>query len=60
MILSEYDIQYVKKKAIKGQALADQLVDAPLQSDHPLVIDFIDEAIFHMEPKAPWRLYFDG
>ena len=30
MILSEFDIHYVDRKAIKGQVIADQLADAPL------------------------------
>lgn len=30
MILSEFDIEYIYKKAIKGQIIADQLVEAPL------------------------------
>ena len=27
MVLSEFDIQYVERKAIKGQVIADQLAD---------------------------------
>ena len=30
MILSEFDIQYVEHKAIKGKAIVDQLADAPM------------------------------
>lgn len=59
IILRKYDIQYVERKVIKGQVIADQLADTPLQSDNPLVADFPDESIFHTEPKSPWRLYFD-
>lgn len=40
MILSEFDIQYIDKKAIKGQVITDQLVEAPLQDDHPIHVDF--------------------
>lgn len=38
MILSKFDIQYVKRKAIKGQAIADQLADFPLEDMTPMQI----------------------
>lgn len=38
MILIEFDIEYVEHKAIKGQVIADQLVDAPLEDNQPLNI----------------------
>ena len=36
MILSEFDIEYVECKEIKGQAIADQLADFPLQDKAPI------------------------
>lgn len=36
MILSEFGIQYTDIKAIKGQAIIDQLTEAPLQDSHPI------------------------
>lgn len=36
MILSEFDIQYMEWRAIKGQAIVDQVVEAPLLGQHPL------------------------
>jgi hypothetical protein len=30
MLLSEFDIEYVERKAIKGQVITDQLAKAPL------------------------------
>ena len=60
MILSEFDIEYVDRKAIKGQVIADQLAEAPIQDDHPMLIDFPDEAIFHVDIANEWKLYFDG
>lgn len=41
MILSKFNIKYVDRKAIKGQVIADQLEEAPLQDDHPLNIEFL-------------------
>lgn len=45
VILSEFYIQYVEQKAIKGQAIADQLVEAPMQSLLLLNIYFHNESI---------------
>ena len=36
MILSKFNIEYVEHKAIKGQAIADQLVDFLIQDDAPI------------------------
>lgn len=60
MLLSEFFIEYVDQKEIKGQAIADQLVDAPLQGDHPLIIEFLDDAIMTITTSTKWNLYFYG
>jgi hypothetical protein len=46
MILSEFDIQYVDRKAIKGQAIT-------------LHIEFLDVDVLNILVKQ-WELYFDG
>ena len=53
LIISEFDIVYKDRKAIKGQVIADQLVEAPLQGDHPIVADFPDDAIMTIAPSTP-------
>ena len=58
MILRKFDIQYVEHKAIKGQVIADQLVDAPMQSSLPLNIDFPNESILTLTHKT-WVMFFD-
>ena len=35
MILSEFDIEYVERKAIKGQAVANQLADCTYAESSP-------------------------
>ena len=60
MMLGEFDINYVDRKAIKGQAIVDQLVEAPIEDDHPMLIEFPNEAIFNMDIANEWKLYFDG
>ena len=59
MILSEFDIKYVERKAIKGQAIADQLVESPLIDHQPLHIEFLDESILLLTQRS-WTMFFDG
>ena len=59
MILLEFDIEYVEHKAIKWQAIIDQLVDFPIQDDAPIQVDFLDEHLMYMT-KRTWKMFFDG
>jgi ribonuclease HI len=43
--LVEYDLAYELLRSIKGQVVADFIVDHAIEVDHPI---------------SPWRLYFDG
>ncbi|XP_045822052.1 uncharacterized protein LOC123914933 [Trifolium pratense] len=70
MLLSEYDIQYVAQKAIKGSVLAEYLAHQPLEEHQPVPSDFPDEDVMILEkvigdeegpePGARWKLVFDG
>jgi hypothetical protein len=60
MISSEFDIHYIDQRAIKGQVIVDQLVEAPLQESNPMHIDFLDVDVFTKITKQSWELYFDG
>lgn len=72
MLLSEYDIQYVTQKAIKGSVLAEHLAHQPLNDYQPVRFDFPDEDIMALSEKPPigdderpepgslWKLVFDG
>lgn len=60
MILSEFDIKYVDKKSIKGQVVADQLDEAPIEDHQPLLSKFLDEGILVTTQVNCWKLYFDG
>lgn len=44
---------------IKGQVIADQLVEAPLEDNQPLHIEFPDESIMHLTEQS-WKMFFDG
>ncbi|KAJ8649212.1 hypothetical protein MRB53_002235 [Persea americana] len=59
ILLSQFDIRYVPQKAIKGQALADFLVEHPLPKDSPLRDDLPDEPVYNMETSlsnASWDI----
>ncbi|XP_050893381.1 uncharacterized protein LOC127100132 [Lathyrus oleraceus] len=72
MLLSEYDIQYVAQKAIKGSVLADHLAHQPLEDYQPLKFEFPDEDIMVVkdtetseleeehETIERWTLMFNG
>ncbi|PKI72916.1 hypothetical protein CRG98_006616, partial [Punica granatum] len=62
-LLTEYDIEYVPRTSVKGQAIADHLAEFPIEDDTPINSDFLDEGILQMdseENKFAWKMYFDG
>ncbi|XP_062119106.1 uncharacterized protein LOC133832835 [Humulus lupulus] len=58
MILSEFEINFVPQKVIKGQALADFLAAQPIPDNMELREDLPDEEVFTIETSS-WQLYFD-
>lgn len=56
ILLSEFDIKYVDRKAIKGQVIADQLADTLLQGDHPILMKLPDECIMIVTTSFTWNL----
>ena len=58
MILSEFDIEYIEHKEIKGQAIADQLVHFPIQNDAHIQVDFPAKHFMYMT-KRTWKMFFD-
>lgn len=52
MILSEFDIEYIERKAIKGQAIADQLANFPIQDNMPIQVNFPDEHLMYMTERS--------
>ncbi|KAA0046554.1 uncharacterized protein E6C27_scaffold114G00770 [Cucumis melo var. makuwa] len=60
IILQQYDIVYIPQKAVKGQALADFLVDHPVPSNWKLCDDLLDEEVLFVESMEPWIIIFDG
>ncbi|PKI60933.1 hypothetical protein CRG98_018679 [Punica granatum] len=61
--LTEYDIEYVPRTLVKGQVIADNLVEFPIEDDTPINPDFADEGILQVdedEDGTAWKMYFDG
>lgn len=59
MVLSEFDIEYVDRKVIKGQATTDQLAEAPIEILNPILVYFPNTHILQTEPIT-WKFYFHG
>jgi ribonuclease HI len=62
VLLSEFDILFVPRKAIKGQAIADYLADYPSEQLELMDSEFPDEDVMIVEEdnQGRWKLYFDG
>jgi hypothetical protein len=72
MALTEYDIQHVTQKAIKGSVLSDYLAQQPLEDYQSMRFEFSDEDIMLIrdcnildpeegpEPGSRWTMVFDG
>ncbi|XP_050895439.1 uncharacterized protein LOC127102065 [Lathyrus oleraceus] len=72
MALTEYDIQHVTRKSIKGSVLSDYLAHQPFEDYQSMRFEFPDEDIMLIrdcnipgleegtEPESRWTLVFDG
>ncbi|RVW25856.1 Retrovirus-related Pol polyprotein from transposon 412 [Vitis vinifera] len=60
VLLTEFDIQYVSQKSIKGSIVADHLASLPTSEDRLVDDDFPDEEFVAMTSLSGWCLYFDG
>lgn len=70
--LTEYDIQHVTQKSIKGNVLYDYLAHQPMEDYQPMCFDFPNEDIMFIrdcnipgpeegpEPESRWTIVFDG
>ncbi|XP_057969544.1 uncharacterized protein LOC131158696 [Malania oleifera] len=64
MLLTEYDITYVTRKAIKGSVIAEYLADRAVEDYQPVEFDFSDKDINTIsqegEDHEGWTMLFDG
>ncbi|PKI71177.1 hypothetical protein CRG98_008426 [Punica granatum] len=61
--LTEYDIEYMSRTSVKGQAIADHLAEFPIEDSTPIDPNFPDEGILQVDDegeKPGWKMYFDG
>ncbi|KAG9453934.1 hypothetical protein H6P81_006838 [Aristolochia fimbriata] len=60
LLLSEFEINFVPQRAIKGQALANFFVNHPVSAEWELTKEFPYEEIFLVEVLPPREMYLDG
>ncbi|XP_075083510.1 uncharacterized protein LOC142167250 [Nicotiana tabacum] len=66
ILLIEFDIVYITRKAIRGQALSDYLVENPVDKDYEsLTMYFCDDKVLVAgeditESYPGWRMFFDA
>ncbi|XP_057976024.1 uncharacterized protein LOC131163452 [Malania oleifera] len=64
MLLTEYDITYVTRKAIKGSIIAEYLADRAVNDYQSMEFDFPDQDIDSIdqekEGNVGWMMLFDG
>ncbi|XP_070035668.1 uncharacterized protein [Nicotiana tomentosiformis] len=66
ILLTEFDIIFVTRTAIKAQALADHLAENPVDEEYePLKTYFPDEEVMYVDEvyhneMSGWKLFFDG
>ncbi|XP_070029477.1 uncharacterized protein [Nicotiana sylvestris] len=65
ILLTEFDIVYITRTAMKSQALADHLAENPVDDEYqPLSTYFPDEEVNSVEAISKdtnaWKIFFDG
>ncbi len=63
VILSQYDIVYMTRKAVKGSVIDDLLAENPIQDYEALDFEFLDEHVNEVGSKEKelanvWGMYF--
>lgn len=58
-LLTQYDIEYVPQKAMKGQVLANFLASHPLLKGSPLNDALPNETVIRIMSEVYWRMFFD-
>ena len=56
VLLTEFDIQYVTQKSVKGSIVADHLASFPVSDDRSINDDFPNEQFVSMTNIIGWKL----
>ena len=59
MLLAEYDIVFMTRKAVKGNAIADHLADHAMKNYEPLNFDLPNEDVIVIEDGGGGKRYVD-
>ena len=59
VLLTEFDIEYIITKVIKGRAVAEFLALNAVEGEEQWNLEFSDENLALIECRE-WKLYFDG
>ena len=59
VLLTEFDIEYIMTKVIKGRAVAEILALNAVEEEEQWNIEFPDENLALIEYHE-WKFYFDG
>ena len=60
MLLTEFDIDYVTQKSIRGSIVVDHLASLLVSNGRAIDDDFPDEDVAAVTSLSGWRMYFDG
>ncbi|XP_074266017.1 uncharacterized protein LOC141588475 [Silene latifolia] len=58
VLLKQYDIVYIPQKAVKGQALADFLVDHPVPGKWSFSDELPGEGVFYIDVLPSWQMSY--
>ena len=60
VLLTEFDIQYVTQKSVKGSIITNHLASLSVVDDRLIDDDFPNEQFVSVASIVRWHLYFDG
>ena len=60
MLLTEFDIDYVTQKSIRGSIVVDHLASLLVSNGRAIDDDFPDKDVAAVTSLSGWRMYFDG
>ena len=60
VLMTEFDIQYVTQKSIKGSVFAGHLASLLVSDSGVIDDDFLDEWIVIVTRLPGWGMYFNG